>query len=248
MTKDAQRTAVISDGRFYVGPPLARYLSARGHRLAIGDAPEELLTELRDTGAEVIGVDGVNARGGEGGFDRLARAALDTWGRIDSAAMFSGQIITGSVLTSTREQLDRLYEGCLVQPYEFLKAMLPSMVERRSGQVLVITSAAGARPTPGAPLYSSMRAAASMLSRNAAAEMARHQVQVNAVGTNFMDFPEFLRASGATDPAVRAKVESQVPMNRLGTLDEFASFCMPYLDGTSRFATGQFVSFSGGWS
>jgi len=72
--------------------------------------------------------------------------------------------------------------------------------------------------------------------------------RLNAVGTNFMDFPEFLKASGATDPEVRKKIESQVPLGRLGTLDEFASFCMPYLDGTSRFATGQFVAFAGGWA
>lgn len=248
MPESTRRTAIISDGRFYVGPPLARHLAAKGHDLVIGDAPQELLDELASTGVRAVGVDGVNSRGNTAGFSPLATAAVETFGRIDAAAMFSGQIITGSLIKSTRDQLDSLYEGCLVQPYEFLKAVLPLMVEQRAGQVLIITSAAGSRPTPGAPLYSSMRAAASMLARNAAAEMARHQVQVNAVGTNFMDFPEFLRASGATDPEVRAKVEAQVPMNRLGTLDEFASFCMPYLDGTSRFATGQFVSFSGGWS
>lgn len=86
------------------------------------------------------------------------------------------------------------------------------------------------------------------MAKNAAGEMTRHNVQVNSVGTNFMDFPEFLRASGATDPDTRKKIESQVPLGRLGTVDEFASFCMPFLDGTSTFATGQFISFSGGWS
>jgi 3-oxoacyl-[acyl-carrier protein] reductase len=63
-----------------------------------------------------------------------------------------------------------------------------------------------------------------------------------------MDFPEFLRASGANDPEVRKKIEAQVPLKRLGTVDEFASFCMPYLDGNSTFVTGQYVTFSGGWS
>ena len=106
----------------------------------------------------------------------------------------------------------------------------------------------GARPTPGAPLYSSARAGATHLVRNVADEVARNHVQVNAVGTNYMDFPEFRRASGADDPAVRAKLEAQVPLGRLGTMDEFAHFCMPFVDGTSRFATGQFVSYSGGWS
>jgi NAD(P)-dependent dehydrogenase (short-subunit alcohol dehydrogenase family) len=248
MNTQQRRVALINDGRFYAGPPLARFLAAKNHDIVIGDAPEELIQELHSLGIHAVSVKGVNSRGNTKGFQQLVSAALESFGRIDSASMFSGQIITGSILKSTRKDLDALYEGCLVAPYEFLKAVLPVMKEQQTGQVLIITSASGARPTPGAPLYSSLRAAASMLARNAAGEMAKCGVQVNAVGTNFMDFPEFLRASGATDPEVRKKVESQVPLQRLGTLEEFASFCMPYLDGTSRFATGQFVSFSGGWS
>jgi 3-oxoacyl-[acyl-carrier protein] reductase len=63
-----------------------------------------------------------------------------------------------------------------------------------------------------------------------------------------MDFPEFLAASGATDPAVRAKLEAQVPLGRLGTMEEFAAFCLPFVDGSSRFTTGQFVAYAGGWA
>ena len=87
-----------------------------------------------------------------------------------------------------------------------------------------------------------------MLTKNVAQEIAATGVQVNAVGTNFMDFPAFLKASGATDPEVRARVEAQVPMKRLGTMQEFAAFCMAFLDGTSRFTTGQFVAYAGGWA
>jgi NAD(P)-dependent dehydrogenase (short-subunit alcohol dehydrogenase family) len=138
--------------------------------------------------------------------------------------------------------------GCVEAPYHFLRAVVPLMVEQGAGQVLVFTSAAGGRPTPGAPLYSSARAAANMLVRNVAAEVVAHGVQVNAVGTNFMDFPEFLRANRAEDAEGRARVESQVPMGRLGGLDELAHFSLPFLDGTSRFVTGQFVAFDGGWT
>jgi 3-oxoacyl-[acyl-carrier protein] reductase len=73
-------------------------------------------------------------------------------------------------------------------------------------------------------------------------------VQVNAIGTNFMDFPEFVRANGAETPEGRARVESHVPMGRLGTLDELAHFALPYVDGTSRFTTGQCVAYAGGWA
>ena len=86
-----------------------------------------------------------------------------------------------------------------------------------------------------------------MLARNVAAEVARSGVQVNSVGTNYMDFPEFRRATGADSPEGLERVVADVPLGRLGTLEEFASFCMPYLDGTSRFTTGQFTAYAGGW-
>ena len=53
---------------------------------------------------------------------------------------------------------------------------------------------------------------------------------------------------GATDPEVRARIESRVPMGRLGTLEECAALCAAYLDGTCGFVTGQFVAHDGGWS
>jgi 3-oxoacyl-[acyl-carrier protein] reductase len=62
-----------------------------------------------------------------------------------------------------------------------------------------------------------------------------------------MDFPEFRRAAGADDPKVRAAIEAAVPLRRLGTVDECAAFCMPFIDGSSRFTTGQFVAYAGGW-
>lgn len=243
-----RRVALVNDGSFYVGPPLARRLAESGHDIVIGSPADGLEAELQSLGARVVAVDGARDLSKPDSASKLVNAAISHFGRLDAAVMSSGLIVTGSIAKSSREDLDKVYSGCVVAPYEFLKAVLPVMTEQKSGQVLVITSASGSRPTPGAPLYSSMRAAATMLARNAASEMARHNVQVNAVGTNYMDFPEFRRASGADDPEVRKKIESQVPLGRLGTLDEFAHFCLPYLDGRSTFATGQYVSFSGGWS
>lgn len=248
MSQSPRPVAIVNDGSFYVGPPLARALASSGFDLVIGDPAEGLRNELEALGANVVEVSKVRDISRPENAEKLANHALDAFGRIDSAVMFSGLIVTGSILKSSREDLNKVYNGCVVAPYEFLKAILPTMVSQKSGQMLLITSASAARPTPGAPLYSSMRSAATMLAKNSAMEMAKNNVQVNAVGTNFMDFPEFRRATGADNPETRKKIESQVPLGRLGTVDEFAHFCMPYLDGKSTFATGQFVSFSGGWS
>jgi len=243
-----RRVALVADTATYVGPSLAPILAARGHDLVVGDPEEGLVERLEAAGATVEVVTGARDLSVDGAAQRLVDAALARFGRLDAAVAFSGRIVTGRFMNSSPDDYRSVIEGCMLAPYHFMKAVLPPMIEAGDGQVLVITSASAARQTPGAPLYSSARAGATHLVRNVAGEVARHGVQVNAVGTNFMDFPEFRRASGADDPAVRAKLESQVPLGRLGTMDEFAHFCAPFVDGTSRFTTGQFVSYSGGWS
>ncbi len=248
MTSPTRRVAVVGNGSFYVGPALCRALAERGHDLVVGDPTPELVAELEAMGAAVEPVAKVANLARPDSAARLAEAALARFGRIDAATAFSGDIVTGRFVNSTIDDLRAVTAGCLEGPYHFLKAMVGPMIDQGDGQILLITSAAGARPTPGAPLYSAARAGATMLAQNVAAEVARNGVQVNAVGTNFMDFPAFLAASGATDPEVRARIEAQVPLGRLGTMEEFAAFAMAFVDGSSRFTTGQFVAYAGGWA
>lgn len=244
-----RRVALVAGAGFYVGPPLARLLAARGHHLVLGDPESDLVDELVAEGTQVEVVSGVTDLAEEAAAPRLVDAALARFGRLDAATMSSGVIVTGKFFdAASYDDFQLAVRGCMEAPYRFLKAVVPPMVERGSGQVLIQTSAAGARATRGAPLYSAARAGANHLVRNVADEVARHGVQVNAVGTNFMDFPGFLRANRAESPEGRAKVEAMVPMKRLGTMEEFAAFCAVFLDGTSGFTTGQFVPYAGGWA
>ena len=180
--------------------------------------------------------------------ERLVQTGLDRFGRIDAATAFTGEIVTGRLLKSTTADLHKLERGLIDAPYQFMKAVLPSMIERGEGQVLMITSSAGNRVLPAAPLYSALRAGATHLVKNVAADVARHGVQVNALGTNFMDFDGFIAANGADTPEGLEKVVSRVPMKRLGSVEECAALCCAYLDGTCGFVTGQFVAHDGGWS
>ena len=242
-----RRIALLNEAGGYVGPALAREWARRGHDLVLGHPADGLVDELHALGAQVEVVDDARDLADPEAAPRLVAAALARFGRLDAAAAFTGQIIGGRFLRSSIDDLHRLERGCLDAPYHFLKAVAEPMVAQGSGQIALITSAAGARPTPGAPLYSAVRAGATMLAKNVAMEIAPSGVQVNALGTNFMDFPEFHRAAGTDDPAVRAAYEEQVPLRRFGTMEEFASFAMAFLDGSSGFTTGQFVGYAGGW-
>jgi NAD(P)-dependent dehydrogenase (short-subunit alcohol dehydrogenase family) len=241
-----RRVAVISDAAGYVGPALARLL-APAHDLVLGDPDADLVAELEATGAVVAAAEDVRDLGRPGATDELVGVAMERFGRLDAVAAFTGRIVVGRFLRSSLEDLRETLAGCVEAPYLLLRSIVPAMIEGGGGQVLLFTSAAGARPTPGAPLYSAARAAANMLVRNVADEVVGRNVQINAIGTNFMDFPGFLRANRAEDPEGRARVEANVPMGRLGTMEELAHMALPFVDGTSRFTTGQFLGFAGGW-
>ena len=245
------RVAIIANAGGYVGPDLATRLAADSHDLVLGGPRGDLVARCEAAGAKVS-----SCTAEELGPDHdpqfaatLLDRALTDFGRVDSAVLFSGAIIGGWFLKSaSTEDLNRLTQGVINAPFEFLHAMVPAMVERGAGQVLVITSATSARTAPRAPLYSALRAGADHLVRNVAAEVAPHGVQVNAVGTNYMNFPGYWAAVGGETPEKRAKLEAQVPMGRFGEMDEFPEFCKVFLDGRMGFATGQTIQFDGGWS
>jgi len=243
-----RRVAIIGEANSYSGPALARVMAERGHDLVLGDASPGLVEELTSMGARAVDVTSTNHLLDASGSQRLVDAALSEFGRLDAATAFTGVIVTGRFLNSTIDDFHKAVKGCLEVPYHSLRAVVPVMVERRTGQVLLQTSATGVRPALGAPLYSSARAGANMLVRNVAAEVAASGVQVNAVGTNFMDFPGFLAANGVKSAEDRARVEAAVPMRKLGDLGEFARFCAAFIDGSSTFVTGQFVAYAGGWA
>ena len=252
-----RRVALVAPAGSYVGPSLARVLASRGFDLVLADPTTGLSEDLEAAGARTVVVDhrgddpddpdGRRASAGELGR-RMVEAAHEHFGTYHSAFFSSGRIALGRFVRTSIDDLRAAFRDNVEAPFEFVQAVVGPLVERGDGQVLVATSATSGKPTPSASLYAGTRSAATVMLQSLGLEVAATGVQVNVVGTNFMDFPEFLRGNRIETPQDRARVEAMVPMKRLGTMVEFASFCATFLDGTSRFATGQFFPYAGGWA
>jgi NAD(P)-dependent dehydrogenase (short-subunit alcohol dehydrogenase family) len=246
----SRRVAIITDTKMHVGPDLARELVQKEHDLVIGEPADGLADELREMGGTIEVVTGVADLTNPLSVRRLVDTALTRFGRLDAACIRTGihPILTGNFLDSTVEELRLVTQANLESTFYALHALLPPMLKAGQGQIVIVTSATGAKPAPKLPLYSATRAAANMLVKNVALEVADRGVTVNAIGTNFLDYPWFREAQGADDPKVRKAIEERVPLKRLGRPEEVAHFCATLLDGRSAFQTGQFFSVSGGWS
>src|SRR5262245_18267214 len=98
--ENGRRVAIVADGSSYVGPSLAPILAARGHDIVVGQPAPGLVDELSALGAAVVSVDGVRDLSDPAASERLVGAALERFGRVDSAVAFSGRIVTGRFTNS----------------------------------------------------------------------------------------------------------------------------------------------------
>jgi NAD(P)-dependent dehydrogenase (short-subunit alcohol dehydrogenase family) len=245
-----KRVTILFDSWNHMMPALAREMVRRNHDLVLGDArDEELVKDLRKLGAKVEVVPGTEDQTKPDTIQKLVDRAMDAFGGFDSACIRTGAHVNGSVLTAKSEDLDTVYEGNIKTVFYALQALLPPLVEQKSGQVVINTSAGAMRPQPEVALYCATRAGANALIRATGLEVAPHGVTVNATGTYGMAYPSFLKMVGAdTDPVKRKQQEDMLPIQRLIEPEDAASFVATLIDGTATGMTGQFFPIDGGWS
>ncbi len=88
-----------------------------------------------------------------------------------------------------------------------------------------------------------------MICRCAALTVADKNVTVNAVGTNFMNYPGFKHTLGADkDPKIMQALLEEIPTGRLGETREAAHFTMALLDGHNMYTTGNAFPIAGGFN
>lgn len=258
-----RRVALLHRGGSYANPCIARRMAQTGHDLMIHAPREGMVDELRTLGArvDVIGEDElpVDDRPGSDGTPEGARLlverTLSSFGRIDAAALIPPYhfSIRGRLLDAPPEHIRAM--GSFMETTSYLlRAVIPAMQER-GGQILVFTSDSGARPEAGWCLYGAARAGQNFLVRAVALEHAADDICINAMGSKnaiTAGFP-YAPADAATDSSITLgdwaePLLAETPLPRLGTMEELAAFATNLLDGSNRFQTAQYFSFSGGWS
>ena len=107
--------------------------------------------------------------------------------------------------------------SALVDPLPRLfKAVLPAMIARRSGKIIVMGSASALRGMKRASTYSAARGAQLAYVQSVGVEVAPHNVQVNAIAQNFVANPTYFPAEVQANPHFQERIAREVPLGRLG--------------------------------
>ncbi|NCF79910.1 MAG: SDR family oxidoreductase [Alphaproteobacteria bacterium] len=136
----------------------------------------------------------------------------------------------------------------MVHPlHRLTKAVLPQMVERRKGKILVYGSATGVKAMAGITAYSAARHSQVGYVRATGAEVAGHNIQINLIAQNFVENPVYFPPQ-FTETTEFKELLKGVPAGRLATAREDALFGVFLASDESDFFVGQAIPFSGGWA
>jgi 2-keto-3-deoxy-L-fuconate dehydrogenase len=138
--------------------------------------------------------------------------------------------------------------GVLVHPLARLfRAILPSMIERRAGKILVMGSASALRGMKRASTYSAARGAQLAYVQAVGVEVAAHNVQVNAIAQNFVDNPTYFPPDVQANPRFQERLKREVPLGRLVGAKEDAEFAAYLCSEPASCFVGQVFPVCGGW-
>ena len=213
---------LVTHATLFMGPTLCEVLSQHG---AIVIANTDPLTDVA-----------------------AAQAAVDAAGVIDVLVANLAIAAPSSLAIEASESEWRDTFAALVDPLPRLfRAVLPQMIERRSGKILVMGSAAALRGVKRTSTYAAARGAQLAYVQSVGVELAAHNVQVNAIAQNFVDNPTYFPAEIQANPRFQERLKREVPLGRLVSAPEDAAFAAFLCSDSANCFVGQVFPVCGGW-
>lgn len=123
----------------------------------------------------------------EGFVSSSVNNILDTFGKVDHLINNAGMAIMKKVVDSSLDEFKQQIDANLYGVYNFTKAVLPSMIERRSGSIINIVSLAGKNPLPSGALYSAAKHAVLGFTKSLMMEVREYNIRVAAICPGSVD-------------------------------------------------------------
>lgn len=162
----------------------------------------------------------------------------------DAVVFCGGQLWKGLFQDMTESEMDGLYNVHVKAPWMITKHVLPSMIQHKRGNIVIVSSVFGEEGASMEVAYSSVKGAQISFAKGLAKEVAPSGIRVNAVT------PGLIKTKMNQTLSIEEwkMLEEEIPLGRAGTPSEIADVICFLLSDQSSYITGHVLKINGGWS
>jgi len=251
MRQLAGKLAVVTGAATGIGRATARLFAREGAEVVVADTNERSARETVDSirneddgRARFVRTDVSKAED----MKSLMEVASGLMGGIDIVVNNAGVQRAGEVTDFEESEWDLLMRVNPKSCFLGAKYGVPYLIERGGGAIVNVASLAGLKGGPGMTAYSASKGAIVAFSKALAAELAPHEIRVNALCPGWIDTPfnqpviEFMGGRDTQEGTIR----QIVPLRRQGNAEEVASAALFLASAASSYVTGQAIVVDGG--
>ncbi|HAN50950.1 MAG TPA: 3-oxoacyl-ACP reductase [Lachnospiraceae bacterium] len=239
------KTAFITGASRGIGAGIARSLAAQGYSLGLScQKSSDAIHDLADSLAEEYGISVSVYIFDVADHNAVSSAAEDflrEYGHIDVLINNAGISYVGLFTDLTYEEWNRIVNVNLSSSFYTAKAFLPSMVEKKSGDIINISSMWGNVGASCEVAYSATKGGVNAYTKALAKEVAPSGITVNAIACGVIDTD----MNGHLDATEKAELMEEIPMGRFGTPEDVGQCVLGIL--SSPYLTGQIITLDGGY-
>ncbi len=246
------KVAIVGGASMGIGFGIARTLAQEGARVAItarrdpglSAAAERIRSE---TGTEVLPVLADCRRAED--CERVIATVAKSLGGIDVVVNNDGAPPLGDLTSFDDAAWAKAVEQNLMYVVRMARGAVPHMIARGGGSILNITAISAIQPIAGFGLSVATWSGVIGFAKTLSLEVARHGISVNTICPGYIETTrlEKVFAAGGEDPSVmRHKLVAEIPMGRIGSVDDVASLAAMLVSPRGRYTTGTAIAVDGG--
>ncbi len=172
----------------------------------------------------------------------LIKSITEDFGSIDILINNAGITRDNILIRMKEDEWDDIISTNLSSVYKMSKAVLRGMIKKRSGRIISITSVVGAMGNAGQSNYAAAKAGIIGFTKSLAREVGVRGITVNAIAPGFIKTD----MTDALPEEQKEALSSQIPLARLGTVEEIAQSVLFLAGESGSYITAQTLHINGG--
>jgi 3-oxoacyl-[acyl-carrier protein] reductase len=239
------KVALVTGGSRGIGRSISLRLAGLGARVVVNyvsnpSAAEETVALIENAGGQA-GLSRFDVADA-GQVQPAIEALVEQYGGIDILVNNAGITRDGLIMKMKEESWDQVLDTNLKGAFNCIKAVSRTMMKRRSGRIVNISSVIGFLGNAGQVNYAAAKAGLVGLTRSSARELASRSITVNGVAPGYIDTD----MTSELPPEIKEKILGEIPLGSMGTADDVAAAVAYLVTDEARYVTGQFLHVNGG--